>query len=249
MPSAWVEVDHRIEERVGVGLEIDVGEVAVVVVVGARVAHGREREGADDEEVVVVVALEPELGLVRVDDELVVAGAACGDERRVDAGLSQPRVVAISTGNVSAGSRPPFSSLRLDAEDLADLEHVVAGTAVECRDGRVVVDAEVVVAAHAVDGEPTVERGVVVDPLHEARRLVSDEAAAVAAETAVRRVVTGEQCHEGGMVGRLVRASVHVVGTAVAGSVVPYGDWVSMHFVARNRKMSSVLARVSVPGT
>jgi hypothetical protein len=31
--------------------------------------------------------------------------------------------------------------------------------------------------------------------------------------------------------------------------VVPYGDCVSMHFVARSRKMSSFAARVTVPGT
>ena len=53
------------------------------VAVGVGVAHGRQREGADDEQVVVVVAFEPQFGLVGVDDEFVVAGAAGGDQRRV----------------------------------------------------------------------------------------------------------------------------------------------------------------------
>ena len=44
-----------------------------------------QRERAHDEEVVVVVALQAQLGLVGVDDELVVAGAAGRDERRVRA--------------------------------------------------------------------------------------------------------------------------------------------------------------------
>ena len=100
-----VRVD-RVQARVGVGLEVDVVEVAVAVAVGARVADGGERERADDEEVVVVVALEPELGLVRVDGELVVAGAAGRDERRVDA-RAQPaaRGRDRATGNVSCAQQ------------------------------------------------------------------------------------------------------------------------------------------------
>ena len=63
----------------------DVGDVAVGVAVRVRVADGRQGEGPDDEQVVVVVALEPQLGLVGVDGELVVAGAAGGDQRGADA--------------------------------------------------------------------------------------------------------------------------------------------------------------------
>ncbi len=40
-----------------------------------------EREGAHDEQVVAVVALEPQRGLVAVDLEHIVAGAAFGDQR------------------------------------------------------------------------------------------------------------------------------------------------------------------------
>ena len=96
------------EVAVVVGDEVDVVQVAVGVAVGVRVADRREREGADDEQVVVVVALEPQLGLVRVDDELVVAGAAGGDERRVGAG-AQPaaRRRDQATGRCPAASSAP----------------------------------------------------------------------------------------------------------------------------------------------
>jgi len=39
-----------------------------------------------------------------------------------------------------------------------------------------------------------------------------------------------------------------VVGSPPASGVSVYGDSLSMHLVARSRKMSSVLLRVSVPG-
>ena len=74
----------------------------VVHAEGARAVAGGlgEREGADDEQVVVVVALEPQLRLVRVDDEGVVAGAARDEQRWLLPALSQPRVVA-TVGNWS----------------------------------------------------------------------------------------------------------------------------------------------------
>ena len=86
-------------------LRVDPDDVAVVVR-RARVAVGagrrvaavrlrlREREAADDEQVVVVAALEPQRRLVRVDGEDVVADVADGDERLRGARESQPRVVA-----------------------------------------------------------------------------------------------------------------------------------------------------------
>ena len=80
-------------------------------------------------------------------------------------GLSQPRVVAIRSGKTSCGSTPPSATSALGAEDLADLEAVVAGAAVERGDRAGVVDGEGVVAAVAVDAEAAVERGVVVDAL------------------------------------------------------------------------------------
>ena len=63
---------------------------------GAGAVAGRlgEREGADDEEVVVVVALEPQRRLVRVDGELSSPVPPCDEQRLAVPGLSQPRVVA-----------------------------------------------------------------------------------------------------------------------------------------------------------
>ena len=65
----------------------------------------------------------------------------------------------------NASARGDVRRLALEAVDLADLEPVVAGAAVERGDGAVVVDGEEVVAAEAVDHEAAVDRGVVVDPL------------------------------------------------------------------------------------
>ena len=70
--------------------------------------------------------------------------------------LSQPRVVA-TVAKTSSSSEPPIvlppsaADVALEAVDLADLEGVVAGAAVERRDRAVVVDGEDVVAAQAED--------------------------------------------------------------------------------------------------
>ena len=61
------------------------------------------------------------------------------------------------------------AAVALEAVDLADLERVVAGAAVQRRDGGVVVDREVVVAALAEHHQPTVDRAVVIDALHRLR--------------------------------------------------------------------------------
>jgi hypothetical protein len=122
-----------------------------------------QREGPDDEQVVAVVALEPQDGLVGVDVELVGAVAALGDER-CGVALAQP---AAGRGDrredvVAADAR---GRRALRAVELPDLEGVVALATVERRDRRVVVAREVVVAALAEDQEAPVDRGVVVDPL------------------------------------------------------------------------------------
>ena len=136
-----------------------------------------EREAADDEGVVAVVALEPELGLVRVHGEGVVAVAAHRDERgaralaEVAARGRDGRERVVRAVDVEGGA--------LQAVDLADLERVVALAAVERRRGAVVVDREEVVAAEAVDLEPPVVRGRVVDPLDAERAGADDPGARV----------------------------------------------------------------------
>ena len=120
-------------------------------------------------------------------------------------GLSQPRVVATRLGNVSLGEQRAVGRVALDAEDLADLEAVVAGAAVERRDRRVVVGVERVVAAEAVDAEAPVERGVVVDALDARERLVALRPVAVQADAPVGVVVAGEQADERRVLGALAR--------------------------------------------
>jgi len=84
----------------------------------------------------------------------------------------------------------------LGAEDLADLEHVVPGAAVERDRGGGVVRVEVVVAAEAEDGEAAVERPVVVDALDGGGHLVVLHEVRVGGDRAVeqgdeRRAVRG----------------------------------------------------------
>ena len=127
----------------------------------ARRCRSGEREGAHDEQVVAVVAFEAQRGLVAVDRERVVAAAALGDQGRVVPRLSQPRVVAtVAKSNTSRRGEVGAvgAALRRDAVDLADLELVVAGAAVEGGGCAVVVDREVVVAAQANDDQPAVDR-------------------------------------------------------------------------------------------
>ena len=103
-------------------------------------------EGADDEGIVAVVAVEAQLGLVTVDLERIVAATAVNDHREADAATQLAARVSMvrrsSSGATSAGSRGR-------AEDLADLEGIVARAAIERGDGAVVVAGEVVVAAQA----------------------------------------------------------------------------------------------------
>jgi hypothetical protein len=71
-----------------------------------------QREGSHHEDVVAVVAFEPEHGLVGVDSELVVALPALGHQRRALLPAdSQPRVVAIG-GEDIVGARRFAAALR-----------------------------------------------------------------------------------------------------------------------------------------
>ena len=82
----------------------------VVHVEGARAVAGRlgEREGADDEQVVAVVALEPQRRLVRVDDERVVAGAARDEQRLAGAGAQPAARRRDGREQVVGRSAPPL---------------------------------------------------------------------------------------------------------------------------------------------
>src|SRR5262249_59317433 len=61
-----------VDDAVAVGVDrlvIQVVGVEQAVVVGVGIDDGGQREGADDEQVVVVVAFEAQLGLIGVNDE------------------------------------------------------------------------------------------------------------------------------------------------------------------------------------
>ena len=161
--------EHRLREPVGAEHDRAVG-------------HLGEREGAHGEAVVAVVALQAQLGLVGVDDELVVARAALGDQRRVRTG-AQPALGRGDQDRKDVGRREPaVGDVALGPEDLPDLERVVVGAAVEGDDRRGVVGEERVVAALAVDAQAAVEASVVVDPLDERALLVAGDRVAVAVE-------------------------------------------------------------------
>ena len=205
---------------------------------------------------------EPELGLVRVDDELVVARAAGGDERSVGTGAEpaagggdQHREGVVRQQGATVVDRVRRWVLdgrcrvldavlvALGAEDLADLELVVALAAVERDDRGGVVDVELVVAVVAVHRDPPVECGVVVDALDRVADLVADDAALVAVRVAV------QQGHEGRLISGLVVDACTPSQLVGAAASSPYIPSVSMHFTARSRNRSSFGLRVTVPGS
>ena len=149
----------------------------------------RQREGTHGEQIVAVVALQPQDGLVRVNGERVVAGAAFGHQRRCRAGaepaarrrdrtedalrrqrIRQLRKLVVrhqrAAKRVAERQRYVRAAVPLQAVDLTNLERIVTGPAIQRGDRRVVVDREIVVTAHPVDAEASVERGVVVHTLH-----------------------------------------------------------------------------------
>ncbi|OWK21143.1 hypothetical protein AJ88_20805 [Mesorhizobium amorphae CCBAU 01583] len=141
------EIDHAI----AIGVERNRRQVVLIdraVTVPVLVGDRRNGERADDEQVVVVVALEPQLGLVRIDTEFVVAGAALCDHRRTDAG-AQPAAcrghhvgehVLVEQGAAEERRDAVFRIAgALGAENLADVEGVVAGPALQRNDRRGVI--------------------------------------------------------------------------------------------------------------
>ena len=161
------DVDRSVD-RVD-GDDVVVPVPVVVVVLGREgvdddVARGRidQRRRPDREQVVAGVTLEIERGVVAVDEERVVAGAAEDRRREADAVAQvaerrQRRREGVFRRDVGRDTRVRVR--------LADQEGVVTGAAVERRDRAVVVDRERVVAVAAVDGQPRVDVLVVVDPL------------------------------------------------------------------------------------
>ena len=119
----------------------------------------RQGKRAEEEGVVAVVAVEMQFGLVAVDREVVVADSAVGDRSEADAAAEvaargQSCVERVLGGYVREGPRR--------AEQLTELEGVVAGPAVEGRAGAVVVAGEVVIAAETAHDE-IVDVDVVID--------------------------------------------------------------------------------------
>ena len=201
---------HRGGEGAACGHEGDVAKAAAGDAVRVGVADRGDGEGADDEDVVVVVAVELDLGLVGVDGELVVAGAAGGQQRGVRAGAEpaargghQCREGVRRKEGAAVGR---VLSVALGSEDLADLEDVVAGAAVQGDGGGRVVHVEGVVAALAEDCDAAVEGGVVVDPLDQGAGLIAGDPVAVGADAAVAGEAAGQKRHEGRVVRRLRRA-------------------------------------------
>ena len=204
-------------ERVGtgdlVGMHGHVEHGAQRVAGGVTIAGGGESERSHDEQVVVVVAFEPQFGLVGVDGEAVLPGASMDHHRCADAGR-QPaaggsdqigeRVLREQSPAVVRLHRVVDSECRaLGAELLTDLEHVVAAAAVERDRHRAVVAVEVIVAAVSEHGQATVEAGVVVDPLDVG--VLSAVVVARAVESEVVDVAV-QQGHEAWPVGDLGRA-------------------------------------------
>ena len=134
-----------------------------------------EGERADHEQVVPVVALQAQRGLVGVDGEDVVTRATnrhqglgvAGAEPAAGSrdGAEHVRGRDAPAVGVARGRRQVVAAVPLEPEDLPDLEGVVACPSVEGGDGTVVIGGEVVVATEPVDLQPPVDGGVVVDPL------------------------------------------------------------------------------------
>ena len=180
--------DHRVEARAAVDAHRGVDVVGDVVVAGTAVDQGLRRprlgrvggkqEGADVERVVPGLAEQLQGGLVAVDAEGVVAGAAVHGGRVADAArepVVDRRLVVLGNllGRVEldllGGDRVAWGHGRqgrgaVGAEQLAELEEIVARTTVDRGQRAVVVDVELIVAA-APDHVQQVDRGVVVDPL------------------------------------------------------------------------------------
>ena len=152
---------------------LQIGLVFHAIVVPVEVHRGREREGPHDEQVVLVVTLQPQGGLVAVDPELVVAAAALGHQRGGGAGREPAAGGGHEVGEHVLREQVAFGLVAVAAEDLTHLEQVKALSAVQRGDHGGVIAVEGVVSALAFNDQTTVQAGVVVDALHLVGRLVA----------------------------------------------------------------------------
>ncbi|GJD85846.1 hypothetical protein HPGCJGGD_3740 [Methylobacterium haplocladii] len=121
-------------------------------------------EGAHDEGVVAVLALEAQVRLVRVDLEGVVADAAVDHRRDGDAARKVATEGQLG-GLEGVLGEQAVGHVARGREDLADLEDVVALAAIDGHQRGVVVHRKAVVALAAFDDDAPVDAHVVVDPL------------------------------------------------------------------------------------
>ena len=172
---------HPVEAGAAVDVDgsVDVvlDDVVAVSAIDLDIDAVGQREGADDEFVVAVLALQPEIGMVGIDDEHVLAFAAVEHGRNGDAlrqiaerGLDRLEAVFFREDGIRAVIGVELAVgidllVTRTAEDLADLEEVVAKAAVDREDRRIVVEIEAVVAVVALDLDTAVGGGVVVDAL------------------------------------------------------------------------------------
>ena len=141
---------------------------------GRQSGAAHQRKGTDYEHVVAVIALQPGLGLVAVDGELVIASAAVAGEREAhaaaqEAGGGLDRVEGVARSHC-AGCRHGDAGR---AVHLADLHFVVAGASVQRGERGVVVHRKEVVASKAAHNQPRVDVLVVVDALDVTANLVA----------------------------------------------------------------------------
>ena len=162
---------HRRVDRVGNEVRtlaaVDVGEGGLGIV---RVDLD---EGAHDEVVVILLTVEPEIGRVTIDGEVVVADAAVQGGGGADAiaevaaGREGGREVILGhqTGveGVNGVTGGQVGRVARRGEDLADLEGVVARVTEHGNRGGGVVHHEGVVAIATVDAEVAVDVAVIVD--------------------------------------------------------------------------------------
>ena len=133
--------------------------------------------------------------MVRVDSEAVVARAAMGEQRCVRAGTEEATGGCDYIRKGILWQQTAIDLVALQPEDLADLDAVVALTAVERYGHRRIVGEEGVVTAEAFDRQPPVQRSVVVDALDLGSGLVAGGDIAVGFDIAMdHRNIAGPVC-------------------------------------------------------
>ena len=158
---AAVDVDRRVHhvlDEVRAFLTFNLGLPTGVLL------RADQCEGLDEEGIVAPAALQAQHGLVVEDHETVLPFAAVRGRGEGDA------VAQVAYGRLDRGVHVPVGDVRIGRSrrpvELAELEGVVAVTAMEGGGRGVVVAREGVVATQAVDDQAFVHALVVVDALH-----------------------------------------------------------------------------------